>query len=152
VTFVQRISEKMMALYDKSPKIIILTERGALDIFLPHVLQSEGNSVIFTNHLPKNSKLRAIMQTPYGTGIKFTHEVIKKASVYNTEEFAGHAFLEEIERLISSFENVNGILFGHGDKYAKRNISSYIGAKGKKTFVLKRGRAFIVTLLTVKHE
>jgi len=154
VTFVKNVSEKSVAKYDKNQKIVIVTERGGLAYFLPYMIQDEKNMVLFTNHLPPKSKTREILETNKGETFIYSGKVIKKsASAYSIEEFGCHAFIEEIERLVKSFENVNGILFGHGDKQAKRAVVSYMGKKMEvKSFVLKRGRAFKITPKTVKYE
>lgn len=154
VTLVRNIAEKTIAKYDKEQKIIILTERGGLEIFLQHMIQNENNMLLFTNHLPAQSKLRQIIETSKGEYFCYTGKKIHKlAQVYNTEEFGCHAFIGEIEKLIKSFNKVNAILFGHGDKYAKRETAGYAGGKlAIKSFVLKRGKAFRITTNAVKYE
>lgn len=154
VTFVRNITEKTMAKYDKEQKIIILTERGGLEIFLPYMIQNENNMLLFTNHLPSQSKLRRILETPRGEHFLYTgQKLYKLAQVYNTEEFGCHSFIEEVERLINSFDKVNAVLFGHGDKYAKQAVANYMGTRlDIKSFILKRGRAFRITANGVKYE
>lgn len=154
VTFVRTMLEKNMAKYDNRQRIIILTERGGLEIFLPYMIQNEKNMIMFTNYLYPQSKLRKIMEIDRGQDFNYIGQnVTKLAQVHNTEEFGCHAFLEEIERLIKSFENVNAVFFGHGEKYAKRAAARYAGENlNTKTFILKRGRAFRITPTTVRYE
>lgn len=154
VTFVRTVLEKTVAKYDSHQKIIILTERGGLEIFLPQIINKEKNMLIFTNYLHVQSKLRKIMETSKGDTFEYIGQKITKlAQVYNTEEFGCHAFIEEIERLIESFQSVDAVFFGHGDKYAKRAAAGYAGENlNIKTFILKRGRAFRITPTTVRYE
>ena len=154
VTFVKDMVEKTIAKYDKEQKIIILTERGGIQVFLPYMIQNEKNVLIFTNHLPVQSNLRKILEISKGDSFVYMGQKITKvAQVYNTEEFGCHAFVEEIERLIKSFKKVNAIFFGHGDKYAKRAAAGYAGGNLEiNSFILKRGRAFRITPTSVKYE
>lgn len=154
VTFVRDMVEKTVAKYDKEQKIVILTERGGLEIFLPYMIQNENNMIILTNHLPAQSNLRKIIEIPRGdTFIYMNQKITKLAQVCNTEEFGCHSYVEEIERLVKSYNKVNAIFFGHGDKYAKRGMAGYTGGKLQiKSFVLKRGRAFRISTTAVRYE
>lgn len=154
VTFVKSTNEKEMAKYDLRQKIVIVKERGALQTFLPYMIKNNKNTLIFTNHLPSTSNLRKILESQRGEELIYAGQKIQKlAQVYNTEEFGCHSFVEELERLIKSFDKVNAVLFGHGDKYAKQEVANYTGVTlDIKSFILKRGRAFRITPNEVKYE
>lgn len=154
VTFVRNLEEKTVAKYDSRKKIIVVTERGALQEFLPHMVKNAENTIIFTNHHPNDSNIRKILEAKRGEKIIYANQKIQKlAQVYNTEEFGCHSFIEELERLIKSFNKVNAVLFGHGDKYAKQEVANYTGVTlDTKSFILKRGRAFRITPNEVKYE
>lgn len=154
ITFIKNTNEKEMAKYDQRQKIIIVKERGSLQTFLPYMIKNNKNTLIFTNHLPSTSNLRKILELQRGEELIYAGQKIQKlAQVYNTEEFGCHSFIEELERLIKSFDKVNAVLFGHGDKYAKQEVANYTGVTlDIKSFILKRGRAFRITPNEVKYE
>lgn len=155
VTFVKSVTEKTIALYDKNQKIVIATERGGIDFFLPHMLEKENNMIVFTNYIHPNSNLLKFLNSARGEYISYRNKKIEKlAQVCNTEEFGCHCFIEEVERLVDFFENTNAIIFGHGDKYAKQEVVSHFNKKLKDipAFYLRRGRAFRVTTDGVKYE
>lgn len=155
VTFVKNVTEKTIALYDKSQKIIIVTEIGGMDFFLPFMVKKENNMIIFTNHIRPNSNLLKFLNSSRGQYISYRGKEIEKlAQVYNTEEFGCHCFIEEVEKLVDFFENTNAIVFGHGDKYAKQEVVSHFNKKLKNipSFYLRRGKAFRVTADGVKYE
>lgn len=154
VTFIKKTQEKASAIYDKRKKIIIVTERGGLEYFLSFMLANEGNMILFTNHIHSKAKLFKVLNTTKGEYILFNDKKVKKmAKVCSTEEFGCHAYVQEIEeKLVDFFENVNGILFGHGDKYAKREVASHFSEKSIACFVLKRNQAFRVSNTGIKYE
>lgn len=155
VTFVKTVTEKTIALYDKKQKIIIVTERGGIDFFLPFMVKKENNMIIFTNHMRPNSNLLKFLNSSRGQYISYRGKEIEKlAQVYNTEEFGCHCFIEEVEKLVDFFENTNAIVFGHGDKCAKQEVVSHFNKKLKdiQGFYLRRGKAFRVTADGVKYE
>lgn len=152
VTFVKKATDKILSKYDQKQKIVIVTERGGAVYFIPSMIQHHKNIILFTNSVPTNSNTSRILNTTKGERITYGNETaIKKAATYSTEEFGCHAFIDEIERLVDSFDEVNGILFGHGDSLAKNKVAERLGKKVKKSFVLKRGKAYKITPKTLKY-
>lgn len=156
IFFVSRPDEKRLAIYEKCPKIIIVSTRGGVTFFMQEMVSKSDVTFLFTNYIAPSNRAKVWIESSKGTKLKVGKETFeKKAKLVEVRDFCGHAFAEDIAKFLRNFSNITGLLIGHGDKEAKRDLVPYLSKftelDRNKVFVLRRNIEYAVKETEVKY-
>lgn len=154
VTFCQKTIEREYALYYQAQSILVCTNRGSLTYYLEKVIDKSQYVIIFTMHVTANSLTDTYINTLKGNKVRVgKKELIKKASLFQTDEFSGHDYEAWIVKLLKRFTNIQGILLEHGAFESKQDLQKGLTSKLRtNVYTLERGQAFKITEKGVRYS
>lgn len=150
---VNNSNDRKIALYESRRKIIIISNNGAIQYYLPFIIGKESWTIFFLNHSFKGSLAERFM-VEKGSQVKIGNKEYKKiATVFHSDEFSLHYYIDEIKELINGFTNVNAVFLGHGESESKEKAKEELKKKkGLNVLILKRGEAFKIYEDKVRHS
>lgn len=156
VYYVSKTTEKQDAIYDKSPKVIIVTTRGGVNFFMEEMTSKERAVILLTNYISDGSRARNWVDTPRYKDITIGKEkFVKRAKILEIRDFCGHAFAEDIAKFLNNFTNIVALFIGHGEKDSKRSLVPVLAKKinlsRDKIFVLRRDIGYTITTNSAKY-
>lgn len=153
LNFVNNTNSRKEALYDSRQRIIIVTHTGAMNYYIPNVIEKVNWTIIFLMFKYKGSIADRLM-IEKGSAVTFAgKECRRMADVRHSEEFSEHDYFTETEDLIQGFKKVNCVFLGHGEDKDKRDIRKNLMRKipGLNVQILERGKAFKIFEDGIRH-
>ena len=156
ITFVSRTNEKQEAIYEKLPKVIIVSTRGGVTYFLQELVKKENVMILLTNHISNGSRARDWVDTPRFSEITIGKEKFQKnAKIIEVRDFCGHAYAEDIWKFLNNFTNIVALFIGHGEKESKRSLVNVLAKKinlqRSRVFILRRKISYSITMNIAKY-
>lgn len=125
LTFVTTYEMRQNILRDKKCKILLTTSGmgnyGPAQLYLPYFISNSNCSIHFCGYTTPNTLGYKLKNAANRDEIEINGaKVIKRATVYSTNEFSGHAKSEDLIEFLRRFKNVKSILINHGEEETKK--------------------------------
>ena len=124
LTLVQDYETREFLLRDRNCKIILTTSGmgsyGPAQLYLSRYISCPKCTIHFCGYTTENTLGRRLQSISKDEEFKINGICkVKKANVLSTNEFSGHAKVEELLDFLKQFNNIKSILINHADENAK---------------------------------
>lgn len=131
LTYITGYDERTMVKTYKGPQIILTTSGmgsyGPAQTYLPYYISDSKATIHFCGYTTPNTLGSAIREAEYSSTVTIGgSSLIKRADVYATNQFSGHAKVEDLIDYLKQFTNLRSVSINHGETLTKSQYAKTV--------------------------